>query len=103
MSNHTLGIINKWLRVIKDVHRIHQQEVDPLATEQERSDRMVELNVSEQLLELSKTNIIQKACTERRGPKLHGWVNSLSDGIIKDLCQLDADSVIKPIYRFDDL
>lgn len=103
MGNQSMGIINSWLRPIKNVHKANQQEVDSLPTAKERLDRMVELSVTEQLLELSKTNIIQKAWTERRGPKLHGWVYSLSDGIIKDLCQLDADSAIDPIYRFDDL
>lgn len=103
MGNQSMGIINSWLRPIKNVHKANQQEVDSLPTAKERLDRMVELSVTEQLLELSKTNIIQKAWTDRRGPKLHGWVYSLSDGIIKDLCQLDADSAIDPIYRFDDL
>ena len=103
MSNRSLGIINKWLRVIKDVHRIHKQEVDALPTEGERLDRMVELNVREQVFGLAKTSIIQQAWKHRGGPQIHGWVYSLSDGIIKELCNMNAESVIDPIYRFDDL
>lgn len=103
MSNRSLGIINKWLRVIKDVHRIHQQEVDSMPTEQERLDRMVELNVREQVFGLAKTSIIQKAWKHRGGPQLHGWVYRLSDGVIKELCEMNSESVIDPIYRFDDL
>lgn len=103
MSHQSLGIINKWLRTIKDVHRIHQQEVDSLPTAQERMDRMVELSVREQVFGLAKTSIIQNAWTHRGGPQLHGWVYSLSDGIIKELCEMNADSEIGPIYRFDGL
>ena len=55
MTNHNFGIINKWLRNIKDVHRLHREEVDSIADEEKRVDRMVELNVKEQVMNLAKT------------------------------------------------
>jgi carbonic anhydrase len=103
MSHQSLGIINKWLRNIKDVYRIHQKEVDALSTEQERFDRMVELNVQEQVFDLAKTSIIQQAWTDRGGPHLHGWVYRLSDGLIHTVCDMEAGTELDPIYRFDNL
>jgi len=103
MTHQSLGIINKWLRSIKDVYRIHQKEVDALPTEQERFDRMVELNVQEQVFDLAKTSIIQKAWKDRGGPHLHGWVYRLSDGIINPICEIEAGAKLDPIYQFDNL
>lgn len=103
MTKHNFGIINKWLRNIKDVYRIHQQEIDVLSSEQARLDRMVELNVIEQVMNLAKTSIVQKAWKESHTPHLHGWVYGLDDGLIKPLFDLPAGSHIDPIYEFDDL
>jgi carbonic anhydrase len=103
MTKHNFGIINKWLRNIKDVYRIHQQEIDVLSSEQARLDRMVELNVIEQVMNLAKTSIVQKAWKESHAPHLHGWVYGLDDGLIKPLFDLPAGSHIDPIYEFDDL
>lgn len=103
MTKHNFGIINKWLRNIKDVYRIHQQEIDVLSSEQARVDRMVELNVIEQVMNLAKTSIVQKAWKESHAPHLHGWVYGLNDGLIKPLFDLPAGSHIDPIYEFDDL
>lgn len=103
MTHQSLGIINKWLRNIKDVYRLHQPEVDALPTEQERFDRMVELNVQEQVFDLAKTSIIQQAWKDRGGPHLHGWVYRLSDGLIHNVCEMEAGTELDPIYRFDNL
>jgi carbonic anhydrase len=103
MTHQSLGLINKWLRNIKDVYRIHQAEVDAQPTEQARFDRMVELNVQEQVFDLMKTSIIQRAWKERGGPSLHGWVYRLSDGLVHTICEIPAGSPIDPIYRFDNL
>ncbi len=81
MTNHNFGIINKWLRNIKDVHRIHRVEIDGQPTEDERLDRLIELSVIEQVHNLVKTSIVQQAWKTRQGPDLHGWVYRLSDGI----------------------
>ncbi|MCC7502977.1 MAG: carbonate dehydratase [Flavobacteriales bacterium] len=103
MTNNSLGIINKWLRNIKDVYRLHRRELNALESEQERFDRLVELNVTEQVMDLAKTSIIQKAWLERGGPDLHGWVYRLSDGIIKPVFEMEAGTEVDPIYKFDNL
>lgn len=103
MTQHNLGIINKWLRNIKDVYRFHREEIDAIQPEEERVNRLVELNVQEQVMNLAKTSIIQKAWKDRSGPHLHGWVYDLHDGIIKPVFELPAGSHIDPLYEFDDL
>lgn len=103
MTHQNLGLINKWLRNIKDVYRIHKAEVDAQPDEQSRLDRLVELNVQEQVFDLMKTSIIQQAWKERGGPHLHGWVYRLSDGLVHTVCDVPPGSPIDPIYRFDNL
>ena len=103
MSNHNLGIINKWLRNIKDVHRFHRQEVDAIADEGARINRMVELNVQEQVMNLAKTSIIQKSWKHKNQPHIHGWVYDLHDGIVKSVFEMSAGTHIDPLYEFDNL
>lgn len=103
MTNHNFGIINKWLRNIKDVYRFHRQEIDSISDEENKVDRMVELNVQEQVMNLAKTSIVQKAWLHEKRPDLHGWVYGLKDGIIKPVLEINAGTHIDPIYEFDDL
>lgn len=103
MTHHNFGIINKWLRNIKDVHRLHREEVDSIPDEEKRIDRMVELNVQEQVMNLAKTSIIQKAWKKNQLPHLHGWVYGLKDGLIKPIFEMEASTHIDPLYEFDDL
>ena len=103
MGKHSLGIINKWLRNIKDVYRFHREEIDSLTDEQAKVDRLTELNVEEQIMNLAKTSIIQKAWKEESRPHLHGWVYGLSDGIIKPVCEMSAGTHIDPLYEYDNL
>lgn len=103
MTSHNFGIINKWLRNIKDVYRIHEDELNNLANEEERTNRLVELNVQEQVMNLAKTSIIQKAWKYDYVPHLHGWVYGLNDGIIKPIFEMPAGSPIESPYAFDDL
>jgi carbonic anhydrase len=103
MTNHNYGIINKWLRNIKDVYRFHRAEVDHIQDEDTRVNRMVELNVQEQVMNLAKTSIIQKAWKNAQLPHIHGWVYDLHDGIIKPVFEMLAGTHIDPIYEFDDL
>lgn len=103
MTNHNFGIINKWLRNIKDVHRFHREEIDAIKDEDERTDRMVELNVQEQVMNLAKTSIVQKAWAHDKRPDLHGWVYGLKDGIIKPVFEMAAGSHMDSLYEFDDL
>ena len=100
MSNESFGIIDKWLRNIKDVYRLHETELKKNKTEEEKADRLVELNVQEQIMNLAKTSIIQKAWKHENRPHLHGWVYGLSDGIIKPVCEMEPGSPIDPIYQY---
>ncbi|MFN5619737.1 MAG: carbonic anhydrase [Flavobacteriales bacterium] len=103
MAQHNLGIINKWIMHIKDVQRIHAEELQAIGNEDERTNRLVELNVIEQVTNLAKTSIIQKAWKDREAPHLHGWVYGLENGLIKSIFELPAGSRIDPLYEYDDL
>ncbi|WP_276480689.1 carbonic anhydrase [Paraflavitalea pollutisoli] len=104
MTNHDFKLVlNMWLRNIKDVYRLHRAELDAVGDEDKRVDRLVELNVMEQLRNLAKTSIVQRAWKEHNRPHLHGWVYRLSDGIIKPLLDIEAGADIDPVYRYDDL
>jgi carbonic anhydrase len=103
MTHHNLGIINKWLRNIKDVYRMHRDEIDMIEEEESRVDKLVEFNIQEQVMNLAKTSIVQKAWKHEHIPHLHGWVYDLKDGIIKPVCEIPAGTHIDPLYEFDDL
>ncbi|MCC6600094.1 MAG: carbonate dehydratase [Crocinitomicaceae bacterium] len=103
MTNHSMGIINKWLRNIKDVYRIHYDEIQQKENEEERTNRLVELNVIEQVVNLSKTSIIQKAWIHHGRPHLHGWVYALADGLLKPIKYMTPEDGVDPIYRYDNL
>ncbi len=103
LTQHSFGIINKWLRNIKDVYRYHREEVDALETDEERVDKLIELNVTEQVMNLAKTSIVQKSWKENNYPHLHGWVYSIENGIIKPIYEMPAGTHIDPIYEFDNL
>lgn len=103
MTNHSFGIINKWLRNIKDVHRIYRKEVDSIVNEEERTNLMVELSVKEQVHNLSKTSIVQKAWKHDQRPHLHGWVYGLRDGLIKPIIHMEPGAEIDSLYQYDDL
>jgi carbonic anhydrase len=103
MEKHNLGIINKWLRNIKDVYRYHREEIDTQANEEMKINKLVELNVQEQVNNLAKTSIIQKAWKMNNIPHLHGWVYDLKDGIIKTICEIPSGTAIDELYEFDDL
>lgn len=103
MGNSSLGIINKWLRNIKDVYRIHREEINALNDDETKTNRLVELNVQEQIMNLAKTSIIQRAWKNDQRPHLHGWVYGLHDGIIKPVCEMEPGDTIDPIYTYDNL
>ena len=103
MSRHSVGIINKWLRNIKDVYRIHSDEFEHIQDEEQRVNRLVELNVQEQVLNLAKTSIIQKSWKYDKHPYLHGWVYDLHDGIIKPVSEMGPDDHLDEIYEYDNL
>lgn len=103
LSHRHFGILNKWLRNIKDVYRLHSAELQKLDDLEIRVNRLVELNITEQVMNLSKTSIIQKAWKHEQRPQLHGWVYGLNDGIVKEIYSMEAGSHIDEIYQYDDL
>lgn len=101
MSHKSFGIINKWLRNIKDVYRLHEDELMAIADEEQRVNRLVELNVQEQVLNLAKTSIVQHAWNTEQRPHLHGWVYGLTNGIIKPVLTMPPGTHIDNIYEYD--
>ena len=102
MDNEQYGLVDNWLRFIKDVYRTYADELDALVDEEKKFDRFVELNVIEQVFDLTKTSIIQNAWKERKEPKVHGWVYSLKTGLIKDLnVSFDSKSILPEIFRIN--
>jgi carbonic anhydrase len=104
MTNHDYKqVLNMWLRNIKDVYRLHREELENIADEEVRTDRLVELNVVEQVMHLAKTSIIQRAWRNEDRPDIHGWVYGLKDGLIKPVFEMKAGTHIDPLYEYDDL
>lgn len=101
MSHKDLGLLNKWLRYIKDVYRYHAAELDAIGDEQQRFRRLVELNVIEQCRNVAETSIVQKAWQENHFPYIHGWVYDLHSGMLNELTMLRPDEDINDIYRYD--
>lgn len=100
LTTRNFGVLNNWLRNIKDVYRLHQAEIDALP-ETQRGDRLTELNVREQVLNLVKTEIVQGAWKTDNQPHIHGCVYSLHNGILKRIISLEPNSDINPVYRLD--
>ena len=96
-------VLNMWLRNVKDVMRLHREALEKIENEEQRTDRLVELNVQEQVNNLAKTTIIQRCWKKERRPDLHGWVYGLKDGIIKPVYEMKAGTPIDPLYKFEDL
>ena len=104
ITNHDFKpVLNMWLRNIKDVYRIHRSELDLIADEEQKTNRLTELNVMEQVFNLAKTSIIQRAWKHEQRPDLHGWVYGLKDGIINPVFEMKANSAIDPLYEYDNL
>ena len=96
-------VLNMWLRNIKDVYRLHRDELDGINDEGKRVDRLTELNVLEQVFNLAKTSIIQRAWKKEQRPDLHGWVYGLKDGLIKPVFEMKAGTPIDSLYEYEDL
>ena len=102
LTNKQFGLIDNWIRHIKDVYRFHNEELNSLKVEKERFDRFVELNVIEQVLDLAKTSIIQGAWKNGQQIHLHGWVYDIKDGLIKDLdVTLKDNNSLSQVYQLD--
>jgi carbonic anhydrase len=101
MTNNDLGLINKWLRNIKDTYYYNKVELEAIQDMDKRSDRLTELSVMDQVMNLAQTSIVQHAWKEENRPTLHGWVYRLSDGVLHDLVKMEANAPIDPIYKYN--
>jgi carbonic anhydrase len=103
MGNDYLPLINNWLRNIKDVYKANRTELKSIQDEEKQFDRLVELNVLEQVHHLAETNIVQGAWKKREMPLIHGWVYGLNNGIINPLITIGPDSEMDPLYKYNNL
>jgi carbonic anhydrase len=103
MGNDYLPLINNWLRNIKDVYKANRTELQSIQDEEKQFDRLVELNVLEQVHHLAETNIVQGAWKKREMPLIHGWVYGLNNGIINPLITIGPDSEMDPLYKYNNL
>lgn len=102
MTPKDLGLLNPWLRNIRDVYRIHMKELDSIEDPKEKYDRLVELNVQEQCINVVKTAVFQEKYLHDSYPQVHGWVFDVRKGRLVDL-KIDFDSILKDIQKIYDL
>lgn len=96
-------VLNMWLRNVKDVYRLHRKELDAITDDNKKLDRLVELNIKEQIMNLVKTSIIQRAWKQEQRPDLHGWVYDLHDGLINPIMEIKPGDPIDDLYQYDNL
>jgi carbonic anhydrase len=102
MTNKHIGLIDNWIRHIKDVYRFHSEELNAIEDEGTRLNRFIELNVFEQVLDLAKTSIIQAAWERGQEVHLHGWVYDIKDGLVKDLeVTIKNNEKLTEVYQLD--
>ncbi len=102
MNNKSLGLIDNWLRHIKDVYRNHIEELEAIKDEKVRYNRLVELNVKQQVYNLCKTSIVQAAWQKGEFPYIHGWVYDVHDGILKDTdVTFNNNDALSHMYKFE--
>lgn len=101
MTNTNFGLINKWLRHIKDVYRLYRRELEAIADPTDRANRLVEFNVCEQVQNLAQTSLVQKAWHAEQRPWIHGWVYDLKTGYLKEHALMKPGAPMESIYRFD--
>jgi len=102
MGQQSVGLIDNWIRHIKDVYRLHKDELNAISDDKERFDSFVEFNVKEQVFDLAKTSIIQNAWKNKQDLSVHGWVYGVGSGIIKDLgVNFSNDSQLEKVYQLN--
>lgn len=100
MKNDSIGIIDNWIRHIKDVYRMHQAFLDSIADENDRFNAFVEINVKEQVFDLAKTSIVQSAWKSGQDLTLHGWVYGLNSGFVTDLdVNISSNKDLDQVYQ----
>ena len=102
MNNQSIGLIDNWVRHIKDVYRLHKEELDAIEDQSKRFDRFVELNVKEQVYDLAKTSIVQNAWKKDQELHLHGVVYGVGSGVIQDLgVNISNNSQLDEVYQLN--
>jgi carbonic anhydrase len=102
MQPKDMGIINPWLRNIRDVYRMHKEELNSLSDENERFNRLVELNVEEQCFNVIKTAVVQRVYLKSGYPIVHGWIFDVKTGELIDL-KLDFPKMLKEVQEIYNL
>lgn len=102
MQPHDLGILNPWLRSIRDIYRLHKQELNAITDDRDRYNRLVELNVQEQCINILKTAALQLSIRDNGYPQVHGWVFDIHNGQIKDL-NINTQKILSEIKEIYDL
>ncbi|BFM12895.1 carbonate dehydratase [Simiduia litorea] len=87
LQNQQLGVIDLWIRNIRDIYYAHRAHIESYPTEKERVDRLCELNVMQQVQQVSRTNVVQNAWARGQSLSVHGWIYGVSDGLLKDLIE----------------
>lgn len=102
LTNKHIGLIDNWIRHIKDVYRFHQEELNAIEDEKTKFNRFVELNVIEQVYDLAKTSIMQTAWGRHQDVHIHGWVYDVKDGLVNDLqITLKNNDSLSEVYQLD--
>ena len=102
MGNASVGLIDNWLRHIKDVYRFNKDELKEIENEQERFDRFVEINAREQVYNLAKTSIVQNAWASGQELHIHGWVYGVGTGLVNDLdVSLNSNDELDQVFQLD--
>jgi len=98
MTPQDLGILNPWLRNIRDVYRLHEKELDAIADPTARYNRLVELNVIENCRNVIKTAVVQRSYADKSYPVVHGWVFNFEDGLLKDL-EINFEGILRDVQK----
>lgn len=102
MSNQSFGLVDNWIRHIKTIYRLHKKELDAIENENQRFDTFVEINVQEQVSDLAKTSIVQKAWENGQELHLHGWVYGVGSGVVKDLnFNVSSNAEMDEVYQLN--
>ena len=100
MGNQSIGLIDNWIRHIKDVYRLHEHYLDTIKDEEERFNKFVEVNAQEQVFDLAKTSIVQNAWRNGQELTLHGWTYGLNSGYVTDLgVNMSSNKDLDEVYQ----
>lgn len=102
MGNASVGLIDNWLRHIKDTYRFHKAQLDAIDNEEVKFNRFVEINAMEQVFNLAKTSIVQNAWANGQELHLHGWVYGIGTGLVNDLgVTLNSNEDLDQVFQLD--